>query len=54
MSESEKPEGDLEDAEGVTTDSEGRPTLMMEVLQKGGNSDSDSDDGLIQKSETDE
>jgi len=42
MSDSDKPEGDLEDADGVTTDSEGNPRLEMEELRKGGSSNNES------------
>lgn len=52
MSESEKPEGDLEDAEGVTTDSEGNPQIMMDVLEKGGSRNGDTD--TMQKTKSDE
>lgn len=51
MSESEKPRGDLEDAEGVTTDSEGHLQLQMEVLEKSGN---DGDSTVTFKIETEE
>ena len=43
MGESDKPKGNLEDADGVTTDEEGNLTLVMEVLRKGGSSDEDMD-----------
>lgn len=51
MSDSEKPEGDLEDADGVTIDSNGNPRLEMEELRKGGSSDKD---GRVEKAESNE
>ena len=39
MSDSEKPEGDLSEADGVRTDSDGNPHLVMEALEKSGKSD---------------
>lgn len=52
MSESEKPEGDLEDADGVTVDRDGNPQMVMEALQKGGSGD--TDERLVQKGDTDD
>ena len=52
MSKSDKPEGNLEEAEGVTTDSHGNPRIMMDVLEKGGSRNGDSDSS--EKSPSDE
>lgn len=51
MSESQKPQGNLEESEGVTTDSEGHPRFEMEVLEKSGN---DGEGKVTEKMETDE
>lgn len=42
MSNSEKPEADFSETDAVTVDEEGRPRVVMETLQKGGDEDVDS------------
>lgn len=39
MTDSEKPEIDLTDADGITVDDDGNPRVEMESLQKGGSED---------------
>lgn len=51
MSSSDKPRGDLEDSEGVTTDSEGHPQFEMEVLEKSGG---DGSEKVTHKMDTEE
>lgn len=42
MSEPEKPEADFSETDAVTVDEEGRPRVVMETLQKGGDEDADN------------
>ena len=44
MSDSDKPDGNLEDADGVSTDADGNPVLDMEVIEMSEDS-SESEDG---------